>query len=339
MQDDFLYTGIQGGDIIRINLAKDPLNDAWETVWAGTPCKGQYEEHLCGRPLGMTFHPKTKNLLVVADSSKGLYTVDVKTKVQTMLVPFGLEIEGKKNMLTNSVAVAKDGTMYYTISSTHFGLGDGLFEGLSAGSGLLLKYDPVKNASKVLVDKLNFANGIALSEKEDYLLFNEVGRHLVHKYHLTGPKKGQNEVLFRAPGNPDNIKPNGKGGFLVGVVVVQHGDKLNPFQDLVFPYPRIARFIVRTFYYWNQFFTWANRAVCECEWLQKAAYWAGNIEVGLPAVKKYGLVLELNGDTGEVIQSWHHTTGEYGFVCEAYKAGDWLYLGSPYNYGVKRIKY
>lgn len=339
VKDGYLYTGIQGGDIIRINLAKDPINGEWETVFFGTPCKGQYQELICGRPLGMTFHPKEKDLLVVADSNHGLYSINVVTKVKTTLVPFGLEVApGKPNMLTNSVAVAKDGTIYYTISSTKFVLGDGVFEFISAGSGTLMRYNLVRNTSEVLVSNLAFANGLALSDKEDYILFSEVATEQVHKYYLAGSKVGTSEVLLQVPGAPDNIKSNGKGGFLVGVILAHKPEGPSPVQDFILPYPKMARFIVRILYYWQQLFAWADRNLWEFEWLQKAAYLIGNFEPGLPS-EKYGMVLEINGESGKVIQSWHHTTGEYGLVCEAVKVGEWLYLGSPYNYEVSRIKY
>ena len=72
------------------------------------------------------------------------------------------------------------------------------------------RYDPKTKMSETLLDDLYFANGIALSDNEDYLLVNDLVRTRVLKYHLRGSKKGQTEVLLRTPGYPDNLVAIGK---------------------------------------------------------------------------------------------------------------------------------
>ena len=58
--------------------------------------------------------------MIVADAYYGLYRVNVDTGAKEVLVPASLEIEGKKNMVTNSLAITKDGkTVFYT-SSRYF---------------------------------------------------------------------------------------------------------------------------------------------------------------------------------------------------------------------------
>jgi sugar lactone lactonase YvrE len=55
--------------------------------------------------------------LIVADAYYGLYRVNVESGSKEVLVPASLDIEGKKNLVTNSVAVSKDGkTIYFTTS-------------------------------------------------------------------------------------------------------------------------------------------------------------------------------------------------------------------------------
>jgi hypothetical protein len=55
--------------------------------------------------------------LIVADAYYGLYRVNVESGSKEVLVPASLYIEGKKNLVTNSVAVTKDGkTIYFTTS-------------------------------------------------------------------------------------------------------------------------------------------------------------------------------------------------------------------------------
>lgn len=69
---------------------------------------------------------------------------------------------------------SSDGMLYFSEASTKFGLHDwelDLFDGTS--NGKLVKYDPSLNEVSVLLDNLTFANGVALSPDEDYLIICE----------------------------------------------------------------------------------------------------------------------------------------------------------------------
>jgi sugar lactone lactonase YvrE len=54
----------------------------------------------------------------------------------------------------------------------------------------MLKYDPVMNSSKLLIDDIFMANGIALPETEDFVLMCESGFNKIWKYYLKGKKVG-----------------------------------------------------------------------------------------------------------------------------------------------------
>lgn len=54
---------------------------------------------------------------------------------KTLLVGVDEEIEGKKSTFMNDLAVAKDGTVYFTVSSTAFPLFDGLYALFASGHG------------------------------------------------------------------------------------------------------------------------------------------------------------------------------------------------------------
>ena len=69
------------------------------------------------------------------------------------------------------------------------------------------------------MEELSFANGIALSKQEDFLLVNEAGASRIWRYWLKGEKRGQKEIFAHTPGSPDNIKQSEDGKFLVGIVV------------------------------------------------------------------------------------------------------------------------
>jgi len=93
VKDDYLYTGVQGGDILRLNI-NDPKKP-WEFVTKiGQFCQDTYHEELCERPLGLEFDQEGN--LIVADAYYGLYKVNLESDKKTPLVPSTLEINGKR---------------------------------------------------------------------------------------------------------------------------------------------------------------------------------------------------------------------------------------------------
>lgn len=61
--------------------------------------------------------------------------------------------------------------------------------------GRVLEYDPSANTTKLLATGLHFANGIAVDEKESYLVVSETFQARSQKYYLKGPKAGTLEPL------------------------------------------------------------------------------------------------------------------------------------------------
>ena len=81
----------------------------------GSLCPGLQHEQHCGRILGLDFDKN--GYLIVADAYFGLFKIDLKTNNRIPLVPSTLLIDGKRNLITNSLAISKDSkTIYYTVS-------------------------------------------------------------------------------------------------------------------------------------------------------------------------------------------------------------------------------
>lgn len=59
----------------------------------------------------------------------------------------------------------------------------------------LFYYDAKKNASSVLLDGLWFANGVAISPNEDFVVVSETGRSQIRRYYIKGPKKGTDDIF------------------------------------------------------------------------------------------------------------------------------------------------
>jgi len=76
--------------------------------------------------------------------------------------------------LANAVVEASDGSVYFSDASTKFENDKWVLDLLEAKPyGRLLKYDPITRKTTVLLDGLWFANGVALSAKEDFILICE----------------------------------------------------------------------------------------------------------------------------------------------------------------------
>ena len=72
----------------------------------------------------------------------------------------------------NDVIEAADGSVYFSVASTEFV--NWYLDVLEAKPhGQLLKYDPLLNETSILLDNLAFANGVALSQDEDFLVVCE----------------------------------------------------------------------------------------------------------------------------------------------------------------------
>lgn len=208
-----LYTTLHGGYVVRI------LNDSIDyVVKFGQSCDGFHKEDKCGRPLGVSFDKKGN--LYVADAYYGVFKVYLTSGKSEQLVSMNEVIEGKRPKIPNAVAVSNDGAVFWSDSSTSHYLHDGIFSCLASGNGRLLQYNPFTKKNKVLLDKLHFANGVALSEDGSFVVVCETVMHRILKFHLKGPKSGLMEVFIDGlPGAPDNIHSDKKGGFVVSLIL------------------------------------------------------------------------------------------------------------------------
>ena len=120
-------------------------------------------------------------------------------------------------MLTDDLDIGSDGTIYFSDASSVNNLNN-LNNDWGQANGRLLSYNPNTDVTNLLLDNLYFANGVALSPDESYLLVNESAVNHIRRYWLTGPNAGQTEVFSNVSqfqGLPDNITHNGESLFWV----------------------------------------------------------------------------------------------------------------------------
>ncbi|KAJ7542991.1 hypothetical protein O6H91_09G020900 [Diphasiastrum complanatum] len=92
-------------------------------------------------------------------------------------------------------------------------------EAIVAGdnTGRLLKYSPSTQESQVLLRGLPFANGVALSKDNSFLVVAESISGRLLRYWLKGAKAGTAELFAFLPGYPDNVRRNEAGDFWVAI--------------------------------------------------------------------------------------------------------------------------
>lgn len=187
---------------------------------------------LGGRPLGI--EADADGSLVVANAYLGLQRIAPDGTVTTLLD----EIDGRPIVYADDLAIAVDRTIYFSEASNKFGAEQygGTYEAslldiMEHGAyGQIIEYQPDAGTARVIVGDLNFANGVAISDDQNYLLVAETGSYRILKHWLRGPDAGNTEVLIdNLPGFPDNINNSISGGFWIGLVAPRNEllDKLS----------------------------------------------------------------------------------------------------------------
>ncbi|CAI6010699.1 unnamed protein product [Closterium sp. NIES-65] len=161
-------------------------------------------EPICGRPLGLRFHPVTSDLYF-ADAYFGLHRVGPGGGKAERLVDV---VAGKRMLMTNDLDIdadGKNGVVYFTDGSTRWQRKDFFLATLEGQpDGRFMQYDIATGQTKVLVKGVAFANGVAISRDRTFVVFCETSYMRCHRYFIRGPKMGKAEMFVNLPGYPDN---------------------------------------------------------------------------------------------------------------------------------------
>lgn len=268
-----LYGAAENGEIVRF----DPQTGTAE-VFANTE----------GRPLGMDFDPRGN--LMVADSYKGLLSISGNGKIRTLATEYG----GRSFGFTDDLEVAKDGTIYFSDASWKFPVANYTLDLLEhSPNGRLFAYNQATKQTTLLLDSLYFANGIALSDDQSFVLVNETGMYRVTRYWLTGPKKEQHDTFIaNLPGFPDGISSGDDSIFWLTLISPR-----KPTLDDIMDKPFWRKVLVRL-----------------PQFLQ-------------PKPKRYGFILGLD-QNGKVIYNLQDPKGGFAQISSVQQFGNQLYLGS-----------
>lgn len=269
-----VYVGLEGGQVLR--YAADGSNPE---VFADT----------AGRPLGLDFDGDEN--LIVADAVKGLLSIDPTGAIEVLCT----EADSKPFGFTDDVDVDSQNVAWFSDASVrwdHLEVMNDVLE--SRPSGRLLKYDRSTGKCSVVLDGLVFANGIAVSPDDTFVLVNETMRYRTQRVYVRGPRAGEVEVFIdNLPGFPDGISTGPDGTFWLALYAPR-----NALLDIAGPKPWLRRLIYRI------------------------------PEAMQPKPKRHPFVLGLDA-TGKVVHNLQDADGaSFSKTTSAEKVGDWLYVGS-----------
>jgi sugar lactone lactonase YvrE len=195
--DGFFYAGLQDGRILRFRAESDGRPELFVNTGGG--------------PSGMRFDAHGN--LIVADAFKGPLSISPDRAV-TVLTD---SVAGKRALFPDDLDIARDGVIWFTDASQRFDQRHWILDFWEGQpTGRLLSYDPKTKQTKVHMEALRFANGVALGPHDAFVLVNETIAARILRLWLKGPKAGATEVFIDGlPAYPDNLSYNGKGNFWV----------------------------------------------------------------------------------------------------------------------------
>ncbi|KAK9832113.1 hypothetical protein WJX81_008412 [Elliptochloris bilobata] len=273
-----------------------------------------------GRPLG--FEIDAAGDVIACMAGSGLVKVELASRIVTLLTSrvddADASAPGSDIHYANDLDIAPDGKVYFSDSAhgvwpvrNRYGFYDTmqayvltLFQG--APTGRLLRYDPADGSTRVVTQGLWFANGVALSADASWAAVVETNSVRVHRVWLSGPKRGEKEVLVdKLPGFPDGItRVSGGSGFWVALAVPTQPALLH-----LLPW-RWGRFLVAWLPTWTR-----------------------------PPVSEWGALVEISAE-GQVLRTIMDPDGSHiSHTSSASAHGERLFIGNlAKNYSVYRIE-
>ncbi|WVZ64788.1 hypothetical protein U9M48_014262 [Paspalum notatum var. saurae] len=215
------YSGVSDGRILRWQgrlrgWTDFAYNSKHKSVAICSPEKKLVvPESVCGRPLGLQFHRRSGDLYV-ADAYLGLLRVPARGGLAEVVaaeaggVPF--------NFLNGLDVDQRTGDVYFTDSSTTFRRSDyQLVVALGDATGRLLRYDWRARRVAVLHGELSYPNGVAVSADGTHVVVAHTALCELRRYWVRGARAGTSEPFAELPGYPDNVRPDGSGGYWVAL--------------------------------------------------------------------------------------------------------------------------
>lgn len=272
-----IYGGTVDGEILKFEGEK-------RTVLANTS----------GRPLGLHFD--TLQNLIVCDAQKGLLSIDPSGNIEVLETTYG----EKPFLFTDDADISSTGVIYFTDASYKFHNEQYKLDFIEHGAnGRFFSYHPRTKNTTLLLDNLYFANGVAISSQEDFVLVNETSAHRVRRYWLDGDKAGTSDIfLDNLPFYPDGVSRGENGIFWIAMQSPR-----NKLLDGLSNQPYLRKAVARV----PKFL--------------------------MPKPKNYSFVLGVD-ETGKVIYNLQDPDAKFAQITSIEQVGNTLYFGSLSENGI-----
>lgn len=166
-----------------------------------------------GRPLGLELLPDGR--LLIADAHHGLLAMTIATGELETLVD---AVEGRPLVFCNNAAVARNGDIWFSDSSTRFGIEKWKNDFVQDTRTGRLLCRRASGTVETHLEGLGFANGVALAADESYVAVAETAARTVVRLWLSGERAGERDLLCSdLPGYPDNIARGSDGLIWVSI--------------------------------------------------------------------------------------------------------------------------
>jgi sugar lactone lactonase YvrE len=220
-------------------------------------------------------HFDTAGNLIACDQKRGLISVNPKGEITVLA---SKDEYGRPFLIPNDVDIASDGKIYFsnTSSKYSFSMSNALKVALEARpDGGLFCYNPSTKLVETLIDSSFFGNGVAVAQKDEFVLMVDLAKYRVLRYWLKGAKKGRIDTFIEnLPGLPNGISRRADGSFWLGFSSCRNDDLDNLHPSI---------------------------------WLKKLVF--GLPDFMKPAMQAYGIVMHLSA-TGEILKTYYDTSGE-----------------------------
>lgn len=278
-----------------------------------TGCGSYDTEPRCGRPLGLRRFDKEQ--FIVADAYLGLFLVNIEKEIFKQIFRSTTPIEGQVARFLNDVDVLNADELIVSDTSIKWNRRHVLHAILEmAGDGRVFHYKISTGKATVLLNGLQFANGVQILPDRQSFLVAETGMARIKRHFIAGPRKGETEIFAEnLPGLPDNIRLSQNNTLWIGMAGVRHTTKPS-FVDFLAGLPHIRQFLIDI--------------IPKHLWIQMIPY------IKAP----HALIIQTDLD-GHIISSLHDVTGKYlEDISQVTDEGDYLYFGSFHSKYIARLR-
>lgn len=317
------FVGIKGSESVYViqedDLEKGIVLDRYGNLYSGILSSAekdwQFEAYTGpGRPLG--FHVlhdtgKTRGRVIICNALMGLLSLDLNTKhlsvlsntydvgdtVMSISYANDLDVDISRSVIyfTDSASIppALNRDLFYDTMKSY------VLSALSGrGTGKLLQYDIIHGRTTLLMDNLYFANGVAVSDSGDYILVAETSAMRITKYYVAN--KTSKVLIDGLPGYPDGLCRSKDGTFWVAIIAPC---KKHSLVFEIFRSPKPVRWAI--------------------SWILEFL----NRFVNIPKLPKLGMILKIDGETGNIIRVLIDRGKRVSGVSGVHEQNGTLYLG------------